>query len=132
VAAARTSGRGVTRVVEEVRGTDVELEEVEAGVEPAEGGPSAWRCCRGEEDRTCGASVTWRGTPAMVRHGVTRGRSPRGQRRRQRPERQLGHSGVAVRCVGGGHDKQSREVGESERAERRSHGELLRPRDASG
>jgi hypothetical protein len=63
VVAARTSGRGVTGVVREVRGTDVELKEVEVGAEPAEGGPSAWRRCRGEEDRTRGATVTWRGTP---------------------------------------------------------------------
>jgi hypothetical protein len=69
VAAARASGRGVTGVVGEVRGTDVELEEVEAGVESAEGGPSAWRRCRGEEDRTRGAAVTWRGTPD---HGSAR------------------------------------------------------------
>jgi hypothetical protein len=46
VAVARTSGRGVTRVVGEVRGTDVELEEVNAGAEPVEGGPSAWTRCR--------------------------------------------------------------------------------------
>jgi hypothetical protein len=69
VAAARTSGRGVTGVVGEVSGTDVELEEVEAGAESAEGGPSAWRHCHGEEDRTRGATVTWRGTPD---HGSAR------------------------------------------------------------
>jgi hypothetical protein len=69
VAAARTSDRGVTGVVGEVRGTDVELEEVEGGVEPAEGGPSAWRRCRGEEDPTRDAAVTWRGT---LDHGSTR------------------------------------------------------------
>jgi hypothetical protein len=72
VAAARTSGRGVTGVVGEVRGTDVELE---AGAESAEGGPSACRCCRGEEDLTRGAAVTWRGTPdhrSARRHSGTK------------------------------------------------------------
>jgi hypothetical protein len=56
-------------VVGEERGTDVELEEVEARAEPAEGRPSAWRRCRGEEDHMRGAMVTWRGTPD---HGSAR------------------------------------------------------------
>jgi hypothetical protein len=128
VAAARTSDRGVTGVVGEVRGTDVELEEVEGGVEPAEGGPSAWRRCRGEEDRTRGTTVTWRGTPD---HGSARHHS--GTKSTRAATKAA--PGAVARALGsgspmrrGGHDKQSREVGESERAERRiSHGELLRP-----
>jgi hypothetical protein len=38
---AQTSGRGVTGMVGEVRGTDAELVEVEAATDPAGGGPSA-------------------------------------------------------------------------------------------
>jgi hypothetical protein len=41
VVTAQTSGRGVTGMVGEVRGTDAELVEVEAATDPAGGGPSA-------------------------------------------------------------------------------------------
>jgi hypothetical protein len=69
VAAAQASGRGVAGVVREVRGTDVELEEVEAGADSAEGGPSTWRRSCDKEDRTCGTVATRRGTPD---HGSAR------------------------------------------------------------
>jgi hypothetical protein len=63
VAAAWTSGRGVAGVVREVRGTDAELVEVEAGADPARGGPSASRRSRGKEDSTRGGDSTWHSGP---------------------------------------------------------------------
>jgi hypothetical protein len=74
MAVAWTSGQRVAGVVKEMHGTDAELVEVKAGADTAEGGPSAWRHSRGEEDSTRGAAVTWRGTPdhsSMRRHSGT-------------------------------------------------------------
>jgi hypothetical protein len=60
----RSEDEGGAGAVDEVCGTDAELVEVEVGADQVKSGSSAGRRSCGEEDCTCGAAVTQRGTPA--------------------------------------------------------------------